>query len=226
MSDSSQWAGSQKLPATNHVQLTYDIPVANLLITTRRHHTLTRDNYLEEIMATEKKKPTESKKAKETKKVITEDVETFFKDVWGKVVEYASLGAEEATKVSSTAKTRVDIETLKFKRGKMLKILGERYFDAVSGDAGAQVSGTKEVIRQIRAIDREVKGLEKELTSAAAAKPAKKKPAAKKAAPKKAATPKTAKKKPAAKKAAPKKAAAPKTAKKKPAARKTAPKSK
>jgi hypothetical protein len=177
-------------------------------------------------MATEKKKPTESKKAKETKKVITEDVETFFKDVWGKVVEYASLGAEEATKVSSTAKTRVDIETLKFKRGKMLKILGERYFDAVSGDAGAQVSGTKEVIRQIRAIDREVKGLEKELTSAAAAKPAKKKPAAKKAAPKKAATPKTAKKKPAAKKAAPKKAAAPKTAKKKPAARKTAPKSK
>ncbi|MCJ7500621.1 hypothetical protein MUP29_10220, partial [bacterium] len=67
---------------------------------------------------------TEKKKAEKAKKMVTEDVENFFRDIWGKVVEYAALGAEEATKVSVTAKTRVDIETLKFKRGKFLKMLG------------------------------------------------------------------------------------------------------
>ena len=168
---------------------------------------------------------TEKKKAeKETKKIVTEDVENFFRDVWGKVVEYASLGAEEATKVSATAKTRVDIETLKFKRGKLLKMLGERYWDLVEKDSSLTVAGTGEIIRQIKAIDREVTGLEKEVVKKtqkaqkkaekkAAPKPPKKKPAAaKKAAPKKArAKKKPAAKKPAAKKPAAKKPAPPKT---------------
>jgi hypothetical protein len=144
---------------------------------------------------------------KETKKMATEDVERFFRDVWGKVVEYASLGAEEATKVSVTAKTRVDIETLKFKRGKLLKMLGERYWDLVEKDSSLTVAGTGEIIRQIKGIDREVSGLEKEV--AKKAQKAEKKAAKKKAAPKKPA---------AAKKAAPKKA----PAKKKPAAKKPA----
>ena len=85
---------------------------------------------------TENKQAEKEKKQaeKETKKIVSEDVENFFRDVWGKVVEYASLGAEEATKVSATAKTRVDIETLKFKRGKVLKMLGERYWELVEKD--------------------------------------------------------------------------------------------
>jgi len=149
---------------------------------------------------------TEKKKAeKEAKKIVTEDVESFFRDVWGKVVEYASLGAEEATKVSATAKTRVDIETLKFKRGKLLKMLGERYWDLVEKDSSLTIAGTGEIIRQIKGIDREVSSLEKEM--AKKTQKAEKKEAKKKAPPKKPA---------AAKKAAPKKAAA-----KKPAAKKT-----
>ena len=168
------------------------------------------------------------KSEKETRKVINEDVEHFFRDVWGKVVEYASLGAEEATKVSATAKTRVDIETLKFKRGKVVKMLGERYWDLVEKDSTLTVAGTGEIIKQVKSIDREIAQLEKELTQKAekaaekaakktAAKAAKK-PAAKKPAAKKAPAKKAAAKKPAAKKAAASKPAAKKTAAKKPAA--------
>ena len=156
---------------------------------------------------------TEDKKAeKEAKKMVTEDVENFFRDVWGKVVEYASIGAEEATKVSTTAKTRVDIETLKFKRGRLLKMLGERYWDLIEKDSTLTVAGTGEIIRQIKGIDKEVKGLEKEM--------AKKTEKAEKKASKKKTAPKKPPKKPAAaKKAAPKKAATTK----KPAAKKPAP---
>ena len=169
------------------------------------------------------------KSEKETRKVINEDVEHFFRDVWGKVVEYASLGAEEATKVSSTAKTRVDIETLKFKRGKVVKMLGERYWDLVEKDSTLTVAGTGEIIKQVKSIDREIAQLAKELTqkaekaaekaaAKAAKKPAAKKPAAKKAPAKKAATKKAPAKKPAAKKTAASKPAAKKTAAKKQAA--------
>lgn len=166
--------------------------------------------------------PEKKKAEKEVKKMVTEDVENFFRDVWGKVVEYASLGAEEATKVSVTAKTRVDIETLKFKRGKLLKMLGERYWDLVEKDSSLTVAGTGEMLRQIKGIDKEVKSLEKEMAKktekaekkaskkkAAPKKPPKKPAAAKKAAPKKA---------PAAKKASPKRTA---TAKKPAAAEST-----
>ena len=150
---------------------------------------------------------TEKKKAeKEAKKMVTEDVESFFRDVWGKVVEYASLGAEEATKVSATAKTRVDIETLKFKRGKLLKMLGERYWDLIEKDSTLTVAGTGEIIRQIKGIDKEVKGLEQEMAKKTekADKKASKKKASPKKPPKK---PAAAKKAPAAKKASPKKTA-------------------
>ena len=166
---------------------------------------------------------TDKKKAeKEAKKMVTEDVENFFRDVWGKVVEYASLGAEEATKVSATAKTRVDIETLKFKRGKLLKMLGERYWDLIEKDSTLTVAGTGEIVRQIKGIDKEVKGLEKEMAKKTekAEKKASKKKAAPKKPPKKPATAKKAapKKAPAAKKASPKKTA---TAKKPVAAKST-----
>ena len=150
---------------------------------------------------------TEKKKAeKEAKKMVTEDVENFFRDVWGKVVEYASLGAEEATKVSASAKTRVDIETLKFKRGKLLKMLGERYWDLIEKDSTLTVAGTGEIIRQIKGIDKEVKGLEQEMAKKTekADKKASKKKASPKKPPKK---PAAAKKAPAAKKASPKKTA-------------------
>jgi len=153
--------------------------------------------------------PEKKKAEKETKKIATEDVEKFFRDVWGKVVEYASLGAEEATKVSATAKTRVDIETLKFKRGKLLKMLGEKYWDIVEKDASLAVAGTGELLRQIKGIDKEVAGLEKEI--AHKAQKAEKKTSAKKTGPKKPA------KKPAAKKAAPRKT----TGARKPAPKKT-----
>ena len=158
---------------------------------------------------------TEKKQSeKETKKVISDDVDKFFRDMWGKVVEYASLGAEEATKVSTTAKTRVDLETLKFKRGKVLKMLGERYWELVEKDSSLTVAGTGEIIRQIKGIDREITSLEKEIATKTkkAEKKAEKKATKKKTAPKKAATKKPA----AAKKATPKKTAAAK----KPAAKK------
>lgn len=163
---------------------------------------------------TEKK---QREKEKEAKKMVTEDVEKFFRDVWGKVVEYASLGAEEATKVSVSAKTRVDIETLKFKRGKLLKMLGERYWDLIEKDSSLTVAGTGEIIRQIKGLDREVKGLEEEVAKKAqmAAKKAAKKKAASKTPPRKPAAAKKAapKKAPVAKKPAAKKAAAGKSTK-------------
>lgn len=134
---------------------------------------------------------------------FAEDAENFLKDFWGKVVEYASLGAEEASKVSSTAKTRVDIETLKFKRGKLAKILGERFYDEWLKDSGVAATGTRDLLRQIKKLDADVKKMEKEI-SKEQAKPkpgsaAKKKPTVKKPAAKKAATTK----KPGAKKTAP-----------------------
>jgi hypothetical protein len=164
-------------------------------------------------MAEKKKSQKKTKSEKETRKVINEDMENFFRDVWGKVVEYASLGAEEASKVSLTAKTRVDIETLKFKRGKVIKMLGERYWDLVEKDAALTVAGTGEIIRQIKTINREIAQLEKEMTQKA--EKSAERTAAKKAAPKKPAA-----KKPAAKKPAAKKVPAKKAAPKKPAAKK------
>ena len=159
----------------------------------------------------------QSKAEKETRKVISDDVENFFRDVWGRVVEYASIGAEEATKVSVSAKTRVDIETLKFKRGKVVKMLGERYWELVTKDDALTVAGTGEIIRQIKGIDKEIKGLEKEM--AAKTQKSEKKTAKKKAAPKK-----PPKKPAAAKKASPKKAPVAKKAspKKTPTAKKPA----
>lgn len=157
---------------------------------------------------TEKKE--EQNAEKETRKAVTEDVEKFFRDVWGKVVEYASLGAEEATKLSTTAKTRVDIETLKFKRGKVIKMLGERYLDLCEKDRSLVVKGTTEILKDIEEIDKEIGSLEKEMHQAK--KTDKKKPA--KPAAKKAETKKT----PARKKAPAKKTAAAKTAAKKPPA--------
>ena len=139
------------------------------------------------------KKKTET--GEESKKNISAEVENILKDVWGKVVEYASMGAEEATKVSSTAKMKVDIETLKFKRGKMAKLLGERVFSEWERDSSISVPGTRDTLRQIKKIDREVIKLEKDITRSktktkskagkktAARKPAARKPAAKKAAP-------------------------------------------
>ena len=154
---------------------------------------------------------TEKKSEKDAKKIVSEDVEKFFRDVWGKVVEYASLGAEEATKLSSTAKVRVDVETLKFKRGKVIKMLGERYLDLCTRDSSLALPGTKEILREIKGIDKEIKGLEKEMQQARKTEkqekdkttetPAKKSPAGK--AP--------ARKKAPAKKAAPKKQAVPKS---------------
>jgi len=135
---------------------------------------------------------------------FAEDAENLLKDFWGKVVEYASLGAEEASKVSSTAKTRVDIETLKFKRGKLAKILGERFYDEWLKDSGVAATGTKDLLRQIKRLDADVKKMEKEIAksqakaaskSGTAAKPKAKKTTGKKTAGRKT----TAAKKPAAK---------------------------
>jgi hypothetical protein len=145
----------------------------------------------EDLMAEETKKQAEQEPKKETGKSRTEDVESFIKDFWGKVVEYASLGAEEASKVSTTAKMRVDIETLKFKRGKLAKLLGERYFDEWLKDSSVAVKGMTDTLRQIKKVDAEVRKLEKEIDKARSkAKPkpkstkkkttAKTKPAAKK----------------------------------------------
>lgn len=131
---------------------------------------------------------------------FAEDAENLLKDFWGKVVEYASIGAEEASKVSSTAKTRVDIETLKFKRGKLAKILGERFYDEWLKDSGVAATGTKDLLRQIKRLDADVKKMEKEIAKSQAkagkaAKPKTSKSAGKKAAGRKT----TAAKKPAAK---------------------------
>jgi hypothetical protein len=146
---------------------------------------------------TEKK--TGRKTEKDTRKAVSDDVEKFFRDVWGKVVEYASLGAEEASKLSNTAKKRVDIETLRFKRGKVIKMLGERYLDLCEKDSSLAVPGTREILRDIKGIDKEIETLEKQM--AQSGKPAGKKPAG--AAPKKAAPKKApVKKKPPAKKPA------------------------
>jgi len=103
-------------------------------------------------------------KSKKSTGAPTEDAENLLKEFWGKVVEYASLGAEEASKVSSTAKTRVDIETLKFKRGKLAKILGERFYDEWLKDSGVAATGTRDLLRQIKRLDADVKKLEKQIS--------------------------------------------------------------
>ncbi|MBN2720573.1 MAG: hypothetical protein JXR72_05675 [Proteobacteria bacterium] len=156
---------------------------------------------------------------KDTRKIISDDVETFFRDVWGKVVEYASMGAEEATKLSSTAKTRVDVETLKFKKGKVIKMLGERYLELCEKTPSAALPGTKEILKTLQGIDKEIKTLEQELSKGK--KPAKKKKA-KKALTTTPAGKKAAAEKTAASKKAPSRKKSP-SVKKTPAAKKPAP---
>ncbi|UCF31590.1 MAG: hypothetical protein JSV26_04035 [bacterium] len=115
-------------------------------------------------MAEKGKKQDEDRSKEETTKKPAAELEGFFKDFWGKVVEYASLGAEEASKVSSTAKMRVDIETLKFKRGKLAKLLGEMYFDEWVKDSTISIKGTLDTLRQIKKVDGEVRKLEREIS--------------------------------------------------------------
>ena len=152
---------------------------------------------------------TEKKREKDAKKIVSEDVEKFFRDVWGKVVEYASLGAEEATKLSSTAKVRVDVETLKFKKGKVIKMLGERYLDLCTRDSSLALPGTKEILREIKEIDKEIRTLEKEMKQAGKTEKPEKEKTTKTTAKKSPAGKTTVRKKAPAKKTAPKKQPAP-----------------
>ena len=137
--------------------------------------------------------------AKDTKGSPGSEAEGLLKEFWGKVVEYASLGAEEASKVSSTAKMRVDIETLKFKRGKLSKVLGERYFDEWLKDSSLAVKETRDLLRQIKGVDQELKKLGKK-TSGKGRKSAAKKKAKSKSVRKKPTAAKKTVDKPAAKK--------------------------
>ncbi len=132
-------------------------------------------------------KKTDKKDKKATGKQFTDEVEGFVKELWGKVVEYATVGAEEASSVSSSAKMRIDIETLKFKRGKLARTLGEQYFKEWVVDSSIAVAGTKKILGQIKKLDDEVSGLEARIAGAKADKtsspparaPAKKTPAKK-----------------------------------------------
>ncbi len=163
----------------------------------------------------------EKKTEKETRKIVSEDVEKFFRDVWGKVVEYASMGAEEATKLSSTAKVRVDVETLKFKKGKIVKMLGERYLELCQKTPSSALPGTKEILNTLQGIDKEIAELEKKFSKA---KKSEKKKPAKKASAKISAKPpsKTSTKVPARKRSPAKKTTAKKPAPKE-SARETSP---
>jgi len=144
----------------------------------------------------------DKKEKKDTRKQLSDDVEGFVKDLWGKVVEYATTGVEEASNVSTSAKTRIDIETLKFRRSKLARTLGEQYYKQWENDSSVAITGTKKALAQIKKVDKEITDLEAQIAGARKKKPVpakKKKPAPAK---KKTAGPK----KPAsARKAAPKK---------------------
>ena len=139
----------------------------------------------------------QKKEKKDTRKQLSDDVDGFVKDLWGKVVEYATVGAEEASNVSTTARTRIDIETLKFKRSKLSRTLGEQYYKQWESDSSVGITGTKKMLGQIKKIDKEITDLEALITKARKKKPA---PAKKKAA--------KLKKPAAARKTAPKRKAA------------------
>ncbi len=139
----------------------------------------------------------QKKEKKDTRKQLSDDVDGFVKDLWGKVVEYATVGAEEASNVSTTARTRIDIETLKFKRNKLSRTLGEQYYKQWESDSSVGITGTKKMLGQIKKIDKEITDLEALITKARKKKPA---PAKKKAA--------KLKKPAAARKTAPKRKAA------------------
>ncbi len=139
----------------------------------------------------------QKKEKKHTRKQLSDDVDGFVKDLWGNVVEYAMVGAEEASNVSTTARTRIDIETLKFKRNKLSKTLGEQYYKQWESDSSVARTGTKKMLGQIKKIDKEITNLEAQITKARKKKPT---PAKKKAA--------KLKKPAAARKTAPKRKAA------------------
>ena len=121
----------------------------------------------------------DKKEKKDTRKQLSDDVEGFVKDIWGKVVEYATAGAEEASNVSTSAKTRIDIETLKFRRSKLARALGEQYYEQWENDSSVAITGTKKALAQIKKVDKEITDLEARITRARKKKPA---PAKKKAA--------------------------------------------
>ena len=152
-------------------------------------------------------KKTDKKDKKKTGKQFSDEVEGFARELWTKVVEYATVGVEEASNVSSSAKMRIDIETLKFKRGKLSRTLGEQYYKGWADDPSVAVAGTKKILDQIKKLDGEVAGLEARIAKAKPDKPsppsakapvrkapARKAPAKKKTAAKKTSTAGTAKK--------------------------------
>ncbi len=121
----------------------------------------------------------DKKEKKDTRKQLSDDVEGFVKDLWGKVVEYATAGVEEASNVSTSAKTRIDIETLKFRRSKLARTLGEQYYEQWENDSSVAIKGTKKALAQIKKVDKEITDLGAQIAVARKKKPA---PAKKKAA--------------------------------------------
>ena len=136
----------------------------------------------------------DKKEKKDTRKQLSDDVEGFVKDIWGKVVEYATAGAEEASNVSTSAKTRIDIETLKFRRSKLTRTLGEQYYEQWENDSSVAITGTRKALGQVKKVNKEIADLEARITRARKKKPApakrkatkpKKPPSGRKTAPKK-----------------------------------------
>ncbi len=80
-----------------------------------------------------------------------------------KMRDYVEAGAEEASRLTSTARMRVDLEAARFRRSLLFKDLGKRAFAAWEKKKMEPLPGTEPLMREIREIDEEIRRLGREI---------------------------------------------------------------
>jgi hypothetical protein len=94
--------------------------------------------------------------ADEKKGGVAERAAAAGRDLLEKMRDYVEVGAAEASRLTSTARMRVDLETARFRRSLLFKDLGKRTFAAWDKKKAEAFPGTEPLLREIRDIDEEI----------------------------------------------------------------------
>ncbi len=85
------------------------------------------------------------------------------RELWEKVREYVETGTEEASRLTATARLRVDMETLRYRRRGLFKELGKRVYAGWEQGKGEPVPGTDPILRDLRELDEEIRELARQV---------------------------------------------------------------
>jgi hypothetical protein len=83
------------------------------------------------------------------------------REVWEKLLEYAEAGAAEASRITSIARERVDLETARHRRRGLFKELGKRCYAAWERARAQPLPGTEPLLREIHEVEEEIRELKR-----------------------------------------------------------------